>query len=58
MSITDSDQPAASGLLPAITALRTAAENADGGDALAEILAPDVIFHTPIDLAHLLRRQH
>ncbi|MCV7358148.1 nuclear transport factor 2 family protein [Mycolicibacterium fluoranthenivorans] len=47
MSITDSDQPAASGLLPAITALRTAAENADG-DALAEILAPDVIFHTPL----------
>lgn len=47
MSISSSDQPAAPGLLAAITALRTAAENADGG-ALAEILASDVIFHTPL----------
>lgn len=47
MSISGSDEPAAPGLLVAIAALRTAAENADGS-AVAEILAPDVIFHTPL----------
>jgi hypothetical protein len=47
MSVSSPDEPAAPGLVAAITTLRTAAENADG-DALAEILASDVIFHTPL----------
>ncbi|MCV7226247.1 nuclear transport factor 2 family protein [Mycolicibacterium komossense] len=47
MSFSSSDEPAAPGLLSAITALRTAAENADG-EALAGIVASDVIFHTPL----------
>jgi hypothetical protein len=47
MPTSGSDEPPAPGLLAAITALRTAAENADG-DALAEILASDVVFHTPL----------
>jgi hypothetical protein len=47
MSVSDSAELAAPGLLAAITALRSAAENADG-DAVAEILASDVVFHTPL----------
>ncbi|WP_206793546.1 nuclear transport factor 2 family protein [Amycolatopsis sp. MtRt-6] len=34
-------------VLPAITALRTAGERGDA-DAVAELLAPDVVFHSPI----------
>ncbi|GFG54635.1 hypothetical protein CQY20_14585 [Mycolicibacterium agri] len=47
MTIASSDQSTAQGLVAAVTALRTAAENADG-DAVADILAPDVVFHSPL----------
>jgi ketosteroid isomerase-like protein len=47
MSDSRADEPAAQGLLAAITGLRTAAENADG-DAVAEFLASDVVFHSPL----------
>lgn len=42
-----SDQAEAPGLLAAVTALRAAAKNADG-DALAPVLASDVVFRTPL----------
>lgn len=41
------DQESATDLLAAIALLRVAAANGDG-DAVAEILAPDVVFHSPL----------
>lgn len=47
MSVSDTAESAAAGLSMAITALRAAAESADG-DAVGDLLAPDVVFHTPL----------
>ena len=42
-----SHEPTAAKLSAAITALRAAAESADG-EAVGELLAPDVVFHSPL----------
>jgi hypothetical protein len=47
MPISDPTQPTDTGLSTAITALRAAAEGADG-DAVGDLLAPDVVFHSPL----------
>lgn len=43
MSVSESSSPASA----AITALRAAAERGDA-DAIAELLAPDIVFHSPM----------
>src|SRR5947208_5875423 len=47
MSISDPAAPPTSPIGAAITALRAAGESGDA-DALAELLAPDVVFHSPL----------
>ena len=47
MSVADPVAPSTSPVSKAITALRAAAESGDA-DAVAELLAPDVVFHSPI----------
>src|SRR5947207_4789866 len=47
MSTSHTAEPPAAGLCTAISALRAAAENADG-DAVGDLLAPDVVFHSPL----------
>jgi SnoaL-like domain len=47
LSVTDSAAPSTSAISTAITALRAAGESRDA-DAVAELLAPDVVFHSPI----------
>jgi ketosteroid isomerase-like protein len=47
MSVSGPPAPFASPASSAITALRAAAESGDA-DAVAELLAPDVVFHSPI----------
>jgi ketosteroid isomerase-like protein len=46
MSISDPAAPSTSPASTAITALRAASERGDA-DAVAELLAPDVVFHSP-----------
>jgi hypothetical protein len=47
MPISDPTQPTDTGLSTAIAALRAAAESADG-DAVGDLLAADVVFHSPL----------
>ncbi|CDO05884.1 nuclear transport factor 2 family protein [Mycolicibacterium cosmeticum] len=47
MPFSDAEEPAAPGLLAAVTALRAAAQRADA-DAVAGLLATDVVFHSPM----------
>jgi hypothetical protein len=47
MSIARPAAPSASPVSTAITALRAAGERGDA-DAVAELLAPDVVFHSPM----------
>jgi SnoaL-like domain len=47
MSVSDPSAPSTSPVSTAITALRAAGERGDA-DAVAELLAPDVVFHSPI----------
>ena len=47
MSVSDPAAPSASPASTAITALRAAGESGDAG-AVAELLAPDVVFHSPM----------
>jgi hypothetical protein len=46
MSVADPAAPSTSPVSKAITALRAAGESGDA-DAVAELLAPDVVFHSP-----------
>jgi SnoaL-like domain len=47
LSVTDSAAPSAEAISTAITTLRAAGERGDA-DAVAELLAPDVVFHSPM----------
>ena len=47
MSVSDPAAPSTSPVSTAIAALRAAGESGDA-DAVAELLAPDVVFHSPI----------
>jgi hypothetical protein len=47
MSVSSPEVTASSPVSSAVTALRAAAESGDA-DAVAELLAPDVLFHSPI----------
>jgi hypothetical protein len=47
MSVSRSAAPSTSPVSTAITALRAAGESGDA-DAVAELLAPDVVFHSPL----------
>jgi ketosteroid isomerase-like protein len=47
MSVSGPSAPSNAPISPAITALRVASERGDA-DAVAELFAPDVVFHSPI----------